>query len=130
MIPASGSDVATAILFGSFFLFLAAGMPIVFAMSLASLVLLVTVGGDLPLTLVPHQMVAGTDSFLLLAIPMFFLAGELMNAGGITSRLVHFSACLIGHVRGGLGYVTIVASMIMSGFSGSAVAEHRPLAAC
>ena len=81
MIPASGPDVATAILFGSFFLFLATGMPIVFAMSLASLVLLVTVGGDLPLTLVPHQMVAGTDSFLLLAIPMFFLAGEFDERG-------------------------------------------------
>jgi tripartite ATP-independent transporter DctM subunit len=115
--------VGALLLFGAFFVLLAAGAPIAFAMGLSALVLLLVVGRDLPLTLVPHQMVAGTDSFLLLAIPLFFLAGELMNAGGITTRLVRFAACLIGHIRGGLAYVTIVASMIMSGFSGSAVAD-------
>jgi tripartite ATP-independent transporter DctM subunit len=115
--------MGTALLFGSFFLLLAMGTPIVFAMALSALVLLLTLERDLPLTLVPHQMVAATDSFLLLAIPLFFLAGELMNAGGITTRLVRFATGLIGHIRGGLAYVTIVASMIMSGFSGSAVAD-------
>lgn len=111
------------LLFGTFFLLLALGAPVVFAMALSALVLLLVLGRDLPLTLVPHQMVAATDSFLLLAIPLFFLAGELMNAGGITTRLVRFATSLLGHIRGGLAYVTIVASMIMSGFSGSAVAD-------
>jgi tripartite ATP-independent transporter DctM subunit len=115
--------MATTVLFGVFFLLLLAGMPIVFAMAIAALALLVTFGRDLPLTLVPHQMVAATDSFLLLAVPLFFLAGELMNAGGITHRLVRFAGCLVGHIRGGLAYVVIVSSMIMSGFSGSAVAD-------
>lgn len=115
--------MATALLFGLFFLLLLLGTPIVFAMAIAALALLLTLGRDLPLTLVPHQMVAATDSFLLLAVPLFFLAGELMNAGGITSRLVRFAGCLVGHIRGGLAYVVIVSSMIMSGFSGSAVAD-------
>ena len=115
--------MGTLVLFGGFFVLLLAGTPIVFAMALAALLLLLTLGRDLPLTLIPHQMVAATDSFLLLAIPLFFLAGELMNAGGITARLVRFAACLVGHIRGGLAHVTILASMIMSGFSGSAVAD-------
>ncbi len=115
--------MASTVLFGVFGLLLLGGMPIVFAMAISALVLLLTFGRDLPLTLIPHQMVAGTDSFLLLAIPLFFLAGELMNAGGITIRLVRFSACLVGHIRGGLAYVVIVTNMIMAGFSGSAVAD-------
>jgi tripartite ATP-independent transporter DctM subunit len=115
--------MATAVLFGIFFLLLLLGTPIVFSMAIAALALLLVLGRDLPLTLVPHQMVAATDSFLLLAVPLFFLAGELMNAGGITSRLVRFAGCLVGHIRGGLAYVVIVSSMIMSGFSGSAVAD-------
>jgi tripartite ATP-independent transporter DctM subunit len=115
--------MATAVLFGIFFLLLLSGIPIVFAMAIAALTLLLAFARDLPLTLIPHQMVAATDSFLLLAVPLFFLAGELMNAGGITSRLVRFAGCLVGHIRGGLAYVVIVSSMIMSGFSGSAVAD-------
>jgi tripartite ATP-independent transporter DctM subunit len=115
--------VGTLLLFGSFFGLLLVGAPVFLAMALSSVMLLLALGRDLPLTLIPHQMVASTDSFLLLAIPLFFLAGELMNAGGITVRLVRFASCLVGHIRGGLAFVTILANMIMSGFSGSAVAD-------
>jgi tripartite ATP-independent transporter DctM subunit len=112
-----------AFLFVSFLVLLAAGVPVVFAMVLASVAFLVLFGGSLPLSIVPHQMVAGMDNFPLLAVPFFFLAGEIMNAGGITQRLVDFAAALVGHIRGGLGYVAVVVNMIMAGFSGSAVAD-------
>jgi len=111
------------VLFGSFFLFLVMGMPIVFAMGLSTVVFLLLFGQALPLTVIPHQMVAGVDSFPLLAIPFFFLAGELMNATGITQRLVAFSAAMVGHIRGGLAYVVIVTNVIMAGFSGTALAD-------
>jgi tripartite ATP-independent transporter DctM subunit len=110
-------------LFGSFFLLLVIGMPIVFAMGLSSVAFLALFGQGIPLTVIPHQMVAGVDNFPLLAIPFFFLAGELMNAVGITQRLVDFAAAIVGHIRGGLAYVVIVTNVIMAGFSGSALAD-------
>ncbi|HWU41361.1 MAG TPA: TRAP transporter large permease [Candidatus Acidoferrum sp.] len=110
-------------LFGSFFLLLVMGMPIVFAMGLSSVAFLALFGQGIPLTVIPHQMVAGVDNFPLLAIPFFFLAGELMNAVGITQRLVDFAAAIVGHIRGGLAYVVIVTNVIMAGFSGSALAD-------
>ncbi len=73
--------------------------------------------------MVPQRMYSGTTSFTLLAIPFFILAGNLMNTGGITTRLVHFAQCLVGHIRGGLGHVTVVTNMIMAGMSGAAVAD-------
>lgn len=111
------------ILFGTFFLLLLAGMPVVFAMGLASAAFLLVIGGSIPLTVIPHQMVAGIDNFPLLAIPFFFLAGELMNAAGITTRLVAFATAVVGHIRGGLAYVVIVTNVIMAGFSGTALAD-------
>ena len=111
------------ILFGTFFLLLLAGMPVVFAMGLASAAFLVVIGGGIPLTVIPHQMVAGIDNFPLLAIPFFFLAGELMNAAGITQRLVAFATAVVGHIRGGLAYVVIVTNVVMAGFSGTALAD-------
>ena len=111
------------VLFGAFFLLLLAGMPVVFAMGIASAAFLVTMGGGIPLTVIPHQMVAGIDNFPLLAIPFFFLAGELMNAAGITRRLVAFATAVVGHIRGGLAYVVIVTNVIMAGFSGTALAD-------
>jgi TRAP-type mannitol/chloroaromatic compound transport system permease large subunit len=69
------------------------------------------------------------DSFPLLAVPFFMLAGEIMNAGGLSRRIVNFAHGLVGHVRGGLGYVTIVAAVIMASLSGSAVADTAALAA-
>jgi len=115
--------VSLGILFGTFFLLLLAGMPVVFAMGLASAAFLVLIGGGIPLTVIPHQMVAGIDNFPLLAIPFFFLAGELMNAAGITQRLVAFATAVVGHIRGGLAYVVIVTNVIMAGFSGTALAD-------
>jgi tripartite ATP-independent transporter DctM subunit len=115
--------VSLGILFGTFFLLLLAGMPVVFAMGLASAAFLLVIGGSIPLTVIPHQMVAGIDNFPLLAIPFFFLAGELMNAAGITTRLVAFATAVVGHIRGGLAYVVIVTNVIMAGFSGTALAD-------
>jgi tripartite ATP-independent transporter DctM subunit len=111
------------VLFGSFFLFLVIGMPVVFSMGLSTVVFLLLFGQGLPLTVIPHQMVAGVDNFPLLAIPFFFLAGELMNAVGITQRLVAFATAMVGHIRGGLAYVVIVTNVIMAGFSGTALAD-------
>jgi C4-dicarboxylate transporter DctM subunit len=79
--------------------------------------------GDIPLLLIPHMMFQGTDSFPLLAVPFFVLAGGLMNAGGITRRLVNFANLLVGHVRSGLALVNVVASMFFAGVTGAAVAD-------
>jgi tripartite ATP-independent transporter DctM subunit len=76
-----------------------------------------------PLELVVQRMISGADSFVLLAIPFFLLAGSLMNAGGVTRRLMQFARCVVGHITGGLSHVTVVTNMIMAGMSGSAVAD-------
>ena len=110
-------------LLGSFLIFLGLGVPVFFAMGLASLVFILAQGGSVPLNVLASSLVQGIDSFSFLAIPFFFLAGDLMNTGGITRRLLAFSAALVGHVRGGLSHVAIIASMIFSGVSGSAVAD-------
>ena len=78
---------------------------------------------DIPIIVMVQRMVIGIDSFVLLAIPLFILTGKLMNAGGITDRLFSFARGLVGHVRGGLGQANVIASMIFSGMSGSAVAD-------
>jgi C4-dicarboxylate transporter DctM subunit len=105
-----------------FVLVLALGLPVAFGMGVLALSYLL-VAGDFPLMTMAQKMVTGMDSFLLLAIPFFLLAGGLMNAGGITDRLVEFSTRLVGHIHGGLGHVTVVANVIMSGMSGSAAAD-------
>lgn len=105
-----------------FVLVLLLGLPVAFGMGVLALSYLL-VAGDFSLMTMPQKMVTGMDSFLLLAIPFFLLAGGLMNAGGITARLVDFSTTLVGHVYGGLGHVTVVANLIMSGMSGSAAAD-------
>jgi C4-dicarboxylate transporter DctM subunit len=115
-----------ALLFAVFVILLVVGLDLFSAMGTASLVyLLSTRTGDmpLPLTLIPQQLVAGVDSFPLLAVPMFLLAGELMTRGGVTTRLVNFAAAMVGHIRGGLAQVSIVTNVIMAGMSGSAVAD-------
>ncbi|MDK2801411.1 MAG: hypothetical protein PWP27_2644 [Clostridiales bacterium] len=70
-----------------------------------------------------HRMISGVDSYILLAIPFFILAGQLMNTGGITKKIFRFAIALVGHIPGGLGHANIVASIIFSGMSGSAVAD-------
>lgn len=76
-----------------------------------------------PMELFPQMMVAGLDAFILVAIPLFIFAGELMNKSGVTQRIVIFASALVGHIRGGLANVGVVANFIMSGISGSALAD-------
>ena len=109
------------LVFGLLGLFLLLGFPIGFAILLSTCITLVV--QDLPLSMAVMKVLAGADSFLLTAIPFFILAGVLMNLGGITQRILNFCMLLFGTVRGSLGHVTIVASMIFAGISGSSVAE-------
>ncbi|MBT9486074.1 MAG: TRAP transporter large permease [Rubrivivax sp.] len=111
------------LLMGAFLVFAAIGVPVFFAMGLAALVFVLLSGGAVPLSVLASSLVQGMDSFAFLAIPFFFLAGELMNTGGITRRLLVFAETLVGHIRGGLSHVAIVASLVFSGVSGSAVAD-------
>lgn len=99
------------------------GVPVFFAMGLASLAFILSAGGQVPLNVLASSLVEGVDSFAFLAIPFFLLAGEIMNTGGITRRLIAFSSALVGHIRGGLSHVVVISSMVFSGVSGSAVAD-------
>ena len=110
-----------AVLLGPLFAFMALGVPIFLSMGLACVLFALIY--QVPLFLMAMSYIRGLDSFAYLAVPLFFLAGDLMNASGITDRLLKFSSALIGHIRGGLSHVNIVASMIFSGVSGSAVAD-------
>ncbi len=112
----------------SIFVLLVLNVPVGFCLGMASVVAILVSGAG-TLNAAPHLLFAGIDSFALMAIPLFILAGEIMNSGGITQRLVDFSGCLVGHFRGGLAFVTIVAGMIMAGVSGSAVADTAALGA-
>ncbi|HTN60589.1 MAG TPA: TRAP transporter large permease, partial [Devosia sp.] len=102
--------------------FIGLGMPIAFSMGLAAVVALV-VDGSVPLLVLPQKMYSSLDSFPLLAIPLFILAGALMNVSGITDKLVVLSRALVGHLRGGLGQVTVLTSVLFSTISGSAAAS-------
>lgn len=97
------------------------GIPIAFCLGITAAVSLVML--DLPLGVVAQRIFTGIDSFPLMAVPFFVLAGDLMNYGGTTMRLVRFSNALVGWVRGGLAHTNIVASMFLAGISGSAVAD-------
>ncbi len=110
-----------------FLILLLIGMPVFFAMLVAPGVLIYAEGMERDIPLLFRNIYNGLDSFPLMAIPFFMLAGELMNRGGITLRLVEFSRALIGHVRGGLAHVNIMASMLFAGLSGSAVADTSAL---
>lgn len=108
-------------LFGSFFILIFLTVPIGYAIGISSLIALV-IHSDIPLLMISQNSVAGVDSFPLLAIPFFMLAGNLMSSGGIAKRLVNFFDSIIGHVTGGLGMVTVVVCMFFAAISGSAVA--------
>ena len=110
-----------------FLILLLIGMPVFFAMLVAPGALVYITGMERDIPLLFRNIYNGLDSFPLMAIPFFMLAGELMNRGGITLRLVDFSRSLIGHVRGGLAHVNIMASMLFAGLSGSAVADTSAL---
>jgi tripartite ATP-independent transporter DctM subunit len=99
------------------------GMPIFISMGISSFIYILTFHHKIPLLVIPTNMIGMLDSYGFLAIPFFFLAGDLMNTGGITKRLVDFAATLVGHIKGGLSHVAIIANMIMAGVSGSAIAD-------
>lgn len=100
---------------------LAIGIPVAVTLGLASMAYLLTAG--IPLVVIPQKMYAGIDVFVLLCIPGFILAGNLMNRGGITERIVRFANALVGWARGGLGLTNIAGSMLFGGISGTAVAD-------
>jgi len=117
-----------AVFLGALLLAMAIGMPISFAL-LASGVALMWQLDLFDAQILTQNLVAGADSFPLLAVPFFMLAGEIMNAGGLSRRIVNLALSLVGHVRGGLGYVTIMAGCLLSALSGSAVADAAALTA-
>lgn len=102
---------------------LACGVPIAFCIGLASAVAILMVGPSAPWIIVPNSMMNGMDSFPLMAVPFFVLAGDLMNRGGITVRLVNFANLLVGGIRGGLAQANVMASMLFAGITGSALAD-------
>ena len=106
------------------------GVPAAFALGLTTLIVTVYERGfdGVPYTIIAQRMVYGVNSFPLLAIPFFILAGKIMNSGGITDRIFLFTRRLVGHMRGGLGQVNVAASLIFSGMSGSAGAEASGIA--
>jgi tripartite ATP-independent transporter DctM subunit len=120
--------VLIAILFIVLFGMIIVGVPIGIALAGASLVYIV-LSGSVPEVVVIHRMINGVDSFPLLAVPFFILAGNLMNSSGITNRIFSFAKAIVGWMRGGLGHVNIGASVIFAGMSGAAVADAGGLGA-
>ena len=116
------------IFLGSLIATMALGIPIAFALLLVSVALMVQL--DLfDAQIIAQNLLNGADSFPLMAVPFFMLAGEIMNAGGLSKRIVNIAMALVGHKRGGLGYVAILASCLLASLSGSAVADAAALAA-
>ncbi len=109
------------VLIAVFVLGLMIGLPVAVTLGLSSLAYLVM--ADIPFVVMPQKMYAGMDVFVLLSIPGFILAGNLMNRGGITERIIRFANALVGWVRGGLGLTNIAASMLFGGITGTAVAD-------
>jgi tripartite ATP-independent transporter DctM subunit len=113
----------TAAIFLCLFALILLGLPIAVSMGLTAVVFFVALGETDTLTMLPARMYASTTSFTLLAIPFFILVGVLMNTGGMTTRMFRLAQALVGHIRGGLGHVNVVNSMIFAGMSGAAVAD-------
>ena len=107
---------------------MALGMPIAFALLICGVCLMSTMG-LFDTQIVAQNLINGADNFPLLAVPFFILAGELMNVGGLSRRIIDIAMALVGHIKGGLGYVTIFAAIIMASLSGSAIADTAALAA-
>ena len=116
----------TAALLIAFLVLMVIGVPVALAMAGASL-LYVMLSGTVPDYVVIHRMVNGIDSFPLLAVPFFIMAGNLMNSAGITNRIYNFALALVGWMKGGLGHVNIIGSVIFAGMSGTAIADAAGL---
>ncbi|KRE18133.1 ABC transporter permease [Bosea sp. Root381] len=110
------------ILLGSFLGLMILGVPVAISMALASLAFII-VSGTVPDVILAQRMIAGVESFPLLAVPFFILAGNLMNIAGVTGRIYSFAVALVGWMRGGLAQVNIIGSVIFSGMSGTAIAD-------
>jgi len=109
-----------------FLILMAGGLPVAIAMAGSSLIYIL-VSGDLPGFTVLHRMIGGIDSFPLLAVPFFILAGNLMNNAGVTNRIYNFALALVGWMKGGLGHVNVIGSVIFAGMSGTAIADAAGL---
>jgi TRAP-type transport system large permease protein len=112
---------------GSLVLLMMLGMPIAFALVLTGVALMFHLD-FFDAQLVAQNLLSGADNFPLMAVPFFILAGELMNAGGISKRIINLAVSLVGHIQGGLGYVAIGASVLLASLSGSAIADTAALA--
>jgi TRAP-type transport system large permease protein len=119
----------TLILFlGVLFFAIVLGLPVAFALLLAAMVLMVHLGTFSP-DILAQGLINGVDNFPLLAIPFFLVAGEVMSRGGLSERIVRLAMTLVGHKRGGLGYVAVITAIVLAGLSGSAVADAAALVA-
>src|ERR687898_620737 len=114
------------ILIGSFLVLMILGVPVAISMAVASL-LYILATGMVPDVIVAQRMIAGVESFPLIAVPFFILAGNLMNIAGVTGRIYKFAVALVGWMKGGLAQVNIIGSVIFSGMSGTALADAAGL---
>jgi tripartite ATP-independent transporter DctM subunit len=113
----------------SLFGLIALGLPVAMALIATGSIMVMVNTGNIPYQILAQGMYRGIDNFPLLAIPFFMLAGEIMNKGGISDRIVRFAKTLIGHIPGGLGYTCVIASMIFAAISGSAIAAVSAIGA-
>jgi TRAP-type transport system large permease protein len=119
--------MTVAVFLGSLLLAMALGVPIAYALLVSGVALMVQLD-NFDAQILAQNLIEGANSFPLLAVPFFMLAGEIMNVGGLSRRIVNLAVTLVGHVRGGLGYVAILAAVLMAALSGSAVADTAALA--
>ena len=120
--------MSAAIFLGTLLVLIAIGMPIAFALLFAGVAIMLQMG-QFDAQIVVQNAIGGADNFVLMAVPFFILAGEFMNAGGLSRRIVEMAGGFVGHLRGGLGYVAIFAALLLASLSGSAVADTAALAA-
>ncbi len=120
--------MTVAVFLGSLLAAMALGIPIAYSLLLCGAALMWHLN-MFDAQILAQNLVNGADSFPLLAVPFFMLAGEIMNVGGLSKRIIQLAMALVGHVRGGLGFVTILAACLMAALSGSAVADTAALAA-
>ena len=120
--------MSAAIFLGTLLCAIALGMPIAFALLFSGIAIMLQLGQFDP-QIVVQNTIGGADNFVLMAVPFFILAGEFMNAGGLSKRIVDMAGAFVGHLRGGMGYVAIIAAVLLASLSGSAVADTAALAA-
>ena len=113
---------------GTLFGFMALGLPLAFVLLICAIFMMLSLGQS-DIMVIAQNMVSGMNNFTLMAIPFFMLAGEIMDRGGLSLRIVRFAKVVVGRIRGGLGYTAILATIVFSGLSGSAVADAAALGA-